>query len=134
MKKFITINGRKAWINNRKDLVAARESAINICDHSEEVIVRPIDELTDYTKEYVNNDGYLSVEDIKVKLFLRNIILRKAPSRISSGFVAVLFDGEDDVVYIYQECFYVKFKDFRLDDDILKIIKSIQFHHEHIKK
>lgn len=51
MKTFITINGTKAIIQNFKDLAEARQSAINFCDHSEEVLVREITELKDYTKK-----------------------------------------------------------------------------------
>lgn len=58
MKKFITINGKKAWITEKKSMEDARQSAINICDHSEEVIVREITELTDYTKVIENKPSY----------------------------------------------------------------------------
>lgn len=58
MKTFITINGKKAWITERKSMEDARQSAINICDHSNEVIVREIKELTDHTKTFENKPSY----------------------------------------------------------------------------
>jgi hypothetical protein len=51
MKKFITINGKKATIAQRPSLSKAIESAENICDHSKEIIVREIQSITDHTKE-----------------------------------------------------------------------------------
>jgi len=54
MKKFITINGTNCWITEKKSLEDAINSARNICDHSEEVIVREVKNFTDYTKEYFN--------------------------------------------------------------------------------
>jgi len=54
MRKFITINGKKSWISERKNLDAAIISAQNICDHSEEIIVREITDFTDYSKVYEN--------------------------------------------------------------------------------
>jgi len=56
MKKFITINGDKAWITQRKDLESAITSAQNICDHSKEVIVREITHFTDHTRVYTNQN------------------------------------------------------------------------------
>lgn len=58
MKKFITINGKKAWITERDSMEEARQSAINICDHSKEVVVREIEELTDHTKIFENKPSY----------------------------------------------------------------------------
>lgn len=58
MKKFITINGKKAWITERNSMEDARQSAINICDHSKEVVVREIKELTDHTKTFENKPSY----------------------------------------------------------------------------
>jgi hypothetical protein len=58
MKTYITINGKKATITERKNMEAARQSAINICDHSKEIIVREVDEITDYTKVFENNPVY----------------------------------------------------------------------------
>lgn len=53
-KLFLTINGKSAWISERETIDDAIQSAINICDHSEEVIVREIDTFTDYSKVYYN--------------------------------------------------------------------------------
>ena len=50
MKKYITINGKTVTITERKDMEAAIQSAINICNHSEEVLVREFEEITDHTK------------------------------------------------------------------------------------
>lgn len=52
MKKFITINGDRCWISERKSFEAAKMSAENICDHSQEVIVREIKDFVDYTRVY----------------------------------------------------------------------------------
>jgi len=59
MKRFITINGTHAWITEREDLASARHSAINICDHSKEIIVREISEITDYTKVISAHKGWV---------------------------------------------------------------------------
>jgi len=53
-KKFITINGSRCWITEKKSLAEAIHSAKNICDHSEEIIVREIKDFTDYTRIYTN--------------------------------------------------------------------------------
>ena len=45
MKKFIIINGLNATIVERESLDDARNTAINICDHSKEIIVREINSL-----------------------------------------------------------------------------------------
>ena len=54
MKRYIIINGTTAMIVERKSIDAARDTAINLCDHSQEIIVREITELTDYSKVYEN--------------------------------------------------------------------------------
>lgn len=58
MKKFITINGTKAWITERKSMEDAVTSAVNVCDHSKEIIVREITDLTDYTAPIENKPSY----------------------------------------------------------------------------
>ena len=45
MKKFIIINGRDAVIVERENLEDARNSAINMCDHSKEIIVRELERI-----------------------------------------------------------------------------------------
>lgn len=57
MKKFITINGPKSWISERKSLADAVTSAQNICDHSHEIIVREVVDFTDHTREYENQNA-----------------------------------------------------------------------------
>lgn len=54
MKKFITINGNKAWITEKVSISKAIDSAQNICDHSKEIIVREVTEITDYTFVFTN--------------------------------------------------------------------------------
>jgi alanine racemase len=54
MKKFIIINGTKVRIIERISMDKAIESAENTCDHSKEIIVREITEITDHTKVYEN--------------------------------------------------------------------------------
>lgn len=56
MRKFIVINGTKAWICERKTLADAVQSAQNICDHSKEVIVREVKQFTDYSRIYENSN------------------------------------------------------------------------------
>ncbi len=51
MKTFITINGKDAWVKDYKSMEDARQGAINICDHSREIIVREITQLTDFRTE-----------------------------------------------------------------------------------
>lgn len=81
MKKFITINGKKAWITERESMEEARNSAINICDHSEEVIVREIKHITDHTKEFENKPSYYQLMkgliDETVERFDRDPLVRK---------------------------------------------------------
>lgn len=65
MKKFITINGKRATITERKTLDDARTSAINVCDHSKEIIVRELEEITDYTKAIEEQPVYYTqMQDI----------------------------------------------------------------------
>ena len=45
MKKFIIINGLNATIVERETLEDARNTAINICDYSKEIIVREINSI-----------------------------------------------------------------------------------------
>lgn len=45
MKKFLIINGLNATIVERQSLEDAKNTAINICDHSKEIIVREINNL-----------------------------------------------------------------------------------------
>ena len=43
MKKFIIINGLDAVITERETLEDAKHHAINICDHSKEIIVKEVE-------------------------------------------------------------------------------------------
>lgn len=45
MKKFIIINGLNATIIQRETLEDARNTAINICNHSKEIIVREVESI-----------------------------------------------------------------------------------------
>ena len=51
METYLFINGGKAWISNKEDMEHAKQSAINVCDHSNEVIVRKITNFTDYREQ-----------------------------------------------------------------------------------
>ena len=55
-KTYIIINGMSAMIIERANMDKAKETAINLSDHSKEVIVREIDinKFTNYTIEYIN--------------------------------------------------------------------------------
>ena len=43
MNQFIILNGKDYHIIDRKDMIEARDFAIAICDHSQEIIVREIE-------------------------------------------------------------------------------------------
>lgn len=58
MKKYITINGKRVTITERINMEAARQSAINICDHSKEILVREFDEITDHTRPFIEQPAY----------------------------------------------------------------------------
>jgi hypothetical protein len=45
MKKFIIINGLNATVVERETLEDARNTAINICDHSKEIVIREINSI-----------------------------------------------------------------------------------------
>jgi hypothetical protein len=56
MKKYIIINGKEAFIIERPNMEAAKTTAIPICDHSNEIIVREfynITNLTDISKNII---------------------------------------------------------------------------------
>lgn len=50
MKKFIVINGTKAVMFLSEDIVTARDTAVNSCDHSKPISVYEITKIEDYTK------------------------------------------------------------------------------------
>lgn len=54
MKKFLILNGTELKIIERNDIGEAKEFAVNFLDHSKEIIVREVTEITDYSKEYIN--------------------------------------------------------------------------------
>jgi len=53
-KKFIIINGKDVQIIERVNLDAAKQTAINLCNHSKEIIVREVENIIDYSIEYIN--------------------------------------------------------------------------------
>tara|TARA_R110000796_G_scaffold59371_1_gene136798 strand:+ start:6885 stop:7289 length:405 start_codon:yes stop_codon:yes gene_type:complete len=129
MPKFITINGTKAWISNKDSMVEARTSAINICDHSEEVIVRPIEDFTDYTREYYNKpaDDILDYTEIDEVMKIYGLSFTKSDDS-SHGFVGGLFSRADSsTVAIFDKCFYVRNPQFPLNDKTLLLIKALQY-------
>ena len=42
MKKYIIINGKDMFLYRAETIAEARDQAINVCDHSKEVIVREV--------------------------------------------------------------------------------------------
>jgi len=48
MKKFIIINGKQVFVINKTNIQDAKHAAINLCDHSKEIIVREIEHITDF--------------------------------------------------------------------------------------
>ena len=55
-KKYIVINGSDAWLMERRDKDSAIQSATSVCDHSKEIIVREVEEFTDYTRIFINKE------------------------------------------------------------------------------
>lgn len=129
MPKFITINGTKAWMTNRDSLVEARQSAINICDHSEEVLVRPIEDFIDHTREYYNKpvDDILDDTEINEVMKIYGVTFRKSEES-PYDFIGGLFSMNDEsAVAIYDKCFYIRNFHFPLNDKTLLLIKSLQY-------
>lgn len=49
MKNYIIINGKATYLISCKDIEEAKQRAINICDHSNEIIIREYINLFDFT-------------------------------------------------------------------------------------
>jgi len=128
MRKYIIINGTKAWISEREDISAARQTAINICDHSEEVLVRELTEFTDHTKTYVNKtvDGILDDTEMEEVMSKYGLTFSPAVSR-DYAFTGGLFCSGINVISIHKECFYVRINTFPLNNETIALIKSIQY-------
>ena len=126
MKKFITINGDKAWVSERETLELARQSAINISDHSKEIIVREVDSFTDYSMVYEEKTILSKIEMYEV-MDLYKLSFSEANDH-GYGFIGGLFNHKDEnLVGIFDECFYVRSHTFPLNTKILLLIKSLQF-------
>jgi len=124
MENFITINGSKAWMHTKEDLVAAREAAINMCDHSEEVIVRPISEFTDYNKKV----DIISNDEVDRIMKSYGLTFTKHTETSTYGFVGGLFDDKSNpMATIFNKCFYTMSSMFPLNSDTLALIKALQF-------
>ena len=54
MKKYIIINGKQVYIIERRTKEKAIEYAENVMNHSHEIIVREIENITDHTKVFIN--------------------------------------------------------------------------------
>ena len=61
MKKFIVINGQKVYIINKETKEDALIFAQNYMDHSSEVILREIKDITDYTRTFNN----LNIQELR---------------------------------------------------------------------
>ena len=129
MPKFITINGTKAWISNKDSIVEARTSAINICDHSEEVIVRPVEDFTDHTREYYNKPADDILDDFEMSEVMKIYGLRLVKNgRNDTSFIGGLFNLEDEnVASIFKGSFYIRDSSFPLNTKTLLLIKSLQY-------
>ena len=129
MKKFLTINGSKAWISYKDNLAEARQSAVNICDHSEEVLVREIDDMTDHTRVIIQNEYHDSLMEVdnRIDEVLELYGLTFQPSKGTSyHFLGGIFRGDKNVAAIYPKCFYIRDSSFALNSLTLGLIKDIQ--------
>jgi len=127
MEKFITINGDRAWVSEKKSLEDARQSAINISDHNKEIIVRPIEQLTDHTRVYQNKPVDDILDDFEISEAMRIYGLGFTKSN-NNGFVGGLFNLKgDSIVAIFDACFYVRGHEFPLNTKTLLLIKSLQY-------
>lgn len=54
MKTFIIIANNKSYLIDRSSISEAKQSAINVCDVSKEIIVREIKEVHSYSKININ--------------------------------------------------------------------------------
>ena len=129
MKKFLTINGSKAWISYKDNLAEARHSAVNICDHSEEVLVREIDDMTDHTRVIIQNEYHDSLMEVdnRIDEVLELYGLTFQPSKGTSyHFLGGIFRGDRNVAAIYPKCFYIRDSSFALNSVTLSLIKDIQ--------
>lgn len=70
MKKFIIINGKSILFIKSESLKSARHHAINVCDHSHEIIIREFEAV----RGYVNKN----ITDIRTSIR----ILRDADSHV----------------------------------------------------
>lgn len=86
MKIFLVINGAKAWITERKTMESAVQSAVNLCDHSYEIIVREIEEFTDYTKVF---------KEIPKSVHPEHSALREIEESIMNDFENIDFNRPD---------------------------------------
>lgn len=129
MKKFLTLNGSKAWISYKEGLAEARQSAINICDHSEEVLVREIDDMTDHTRVFVENEYYDGVIEVdnRIDEVLGRFGLTFEPSGSKAySFIGGIFQGNKNIVAVYPKCFYIRDSMFAMNAATLGLIKDIQ--------
>ena len=128
MKKFLTINGSKAWISYKDNLAEARQSAVNICDHSEEVLVREIDDMIDHTRVIFHGEPTsLMYVDNRIDEVLELYGLTFQPSKGKSyHFLGGIFQGDKNVAAIYPKCFYIRDSSFPLNSVTLSLIRDIQ--------
>lgn len=61
MKTFIIINGTKSYIITKESMEEARCFAIDVCNHSEEIIIRELSELIDCTNLNYSHKYFESV-------------------------------------------------------------------------
>lgn len=129
MKKYLTVNGSKAWISYKDNLADARQSANNICDRSEEILVREIDDMTDHTRVFVENEYHDDIIGIdnRIDEVLESYGLTFEPSGSKSySFIGGLFQGDKNVAAVYPKCFYIRDSMFAMNAVTLGLIKDIQ--------
>lgn len=52
--KYIIINNKNAYVIEANDMANAKNKAINICNHSHEIIVRQINDVIRFDNDYHN--------------------------------------------------------------------------------
>ena len=58
MNTYIIINGLNVTLIDRISMVDAKHTAINICDHSKEVIVRQVNDITNWSMTRIHTINY----------------------------------------------------------------------------
>lgn len=66
------------------------------------------------------------IAELTALLVKHNLTFRELSSRMSYGMIGHLYFGDDMLIIIFPECFYVQSKDFSITKDIEEIVELIQ--------